>query len=329
MISKDRSYEDYNQYIIYNKKDFSKFLDENFDAIKKRNSKIKTKKHYLDQYQDDIFTKAEHRAKRTFKLDTLYTIFDEKIEKKYQDFFILNRNQKKTLFYMPSQITGLISDTLLIEQMAEQLNDYNIVFINASKPFYGKKSYKKAELENEMIKELKEVIDEKKFKKTEKVFNVICYAFLPTYKFFSENHEYYDKVVYYSPMVSFEDKTTFHNHYKKIEYMKTVDFFFEEAIKEDRPKSKLVYSKQEEFFNTKNIFMFTDIYEQKGIKNLKNIKSKALILSDNDKDNQTSKEELFDAKAILKNSYHADFLVFKPIADRYIEEFKKLVKALK
>lgn len=311
-IPKDEDYRKMNDRAMYAPGAFRKWIDNHYEDLKRlKVPGLKPKEHYY-QVEDRNKKWIEDRAKvRLIKLtDEIYERMDAKIVKPVGTYYYRKGKNKRTIYIIPIPHLAYPAEyPAVMRKFYDRFPDDHIVYLQSFRFLNSEKFRDENEIAAALRSELKSVNSTWKLEGTEKNFFVICNATPYVNAFFTKNPDLYDRVMYFSPMVSNIDKGRLFKFSELHPGEKTFDvlelFYLYFNILKDEKYISLYWSMKEYFtLNLPTYDYFMGLYD-KGL-DMSAIKPKYVIVGDQDPlvTPRNSRTEIFDGSHFIKGADH-------------------------
>ena len=328
------NYDSADDYVISTRKNFENFLDDYYDDFKKKVPSLRKKddliKNFIEvgdkaKWYISWVKKQLSRYNNRFPIQTTRNIFNFHL---YRSEVV---NSKGTIIYVHDNLTSPSLGWEFLVEYSLYFKDYNFISVDLTKVSRNEKSFTVVELNDVFGKELNSFFKDQNLEKDKVIVNVTCRSFAFTYKFLTENSDFYKKSIFYTPMVvkSKSDKLVlmsevYQEDKKVINYHEMSNFY---QLPRGNNQNAKVVPKSDQYINLITEFNLSKSFK-KGF-TLDGIHDRYLIYPeyedllsfDTMKVNSFEKDKIF----MLKGMYHNDYYTNK---DKWISYFKVIESIL-
>lgn len=191
---------EYNNLRLYNKNDYTIFVDSHYEYLK--NISPLDKDEMINLFIDD----ETHLVDTKDNIKHFFEIFSV-TKKNTHHYYFIDRKQTKTIIFFPMPQIAFNANFKLLTNMAKRFSEYNILAVDNTSEFFSEHVIDKSKYRESLMSEINHTLEDLGWGSTKKYFNVICYGTLVLKDLLHENFLDYEKVIFFAPMVHYKDKS--------------------------------------------------------------------------------------------------------------------------
>jgi len=331
---KIKDYDDPSDYRMSTKEEFESFLGKYYSKMKLQNmTNVRSKQQLIDGY---VINKnlPDFLIPWNIKNLTAYNkVFNEQTTAGFFNFHLARKKHAtKTLIYMHDQLTSVTLAWDFLVEFSDYFPDINLVMIDSTVMSRSNKIFSTDEANLTFEKELKSFLKDFRLADSEIYLNIICHSFLLTDKFIKKNQSLYEKLIYYTPLVSKSQKDMvldpsllFEPGKKTYSYSEMSNLW--QIPRGHNQRTKFIPKKHYTINLKTEINLMKGYYENRDLKGIK----KAWLIYPEREDTLTAESmhlHYFKPENVyeLKGMYHNDYYTHKEKRVNYFKLIKHIIE---